>query len=442
MYWLTRWHRARLALLLMGSLVFYGFARADLVVLLVAVAGFGWIAGLWLARTQFKQAVLALAVGVLLLTLGLFKYGHLLIEHIRTLHFPGRVEAWILLLPLGISFFVFEIISYLVDIHRGALRPERSPFRFGLFVAFFPHLIAGPIMRGSDLLPQFDRMLRFDVYRTLSGARLFTLGFFKKVVIADTCARVVDPVFAAPATYSSLAVWIAALAYSAQIYGDFSGYTDMGRGAARMLGYELPLNFRNPYLATSPREFWRRWHMSLSSWLRDYLYRGLGGSRHGRTRTYFSLFATMVIGGVWHGSNWTFLVWGAYHGALLTVQRFATDRRITLTVSWPLRVIATFVAVTIGWVIFRSASLEAAATALNRMLIPTNGLALATDLMVIGIAGPIATLVYMALDETGGGPARWVVRPGVGQGLILGAAAASMFYLLPLSAQPFIYFRF
>lgn len=442
-YWLLPWHRARLLLLLVGSLAFYAFARADLLLLLFGVIALGWVTGLAVARPSIGRAALIAGVVLLLTTLATFKYGHLVLEDIRPyVRLPGRIEIWILILPIGISFFVFEVISYLADIRRRLIAPERSPFRFALFISFFPHLVAGPIMRGGDLLPQFDQPKRFDAARTFSGLQLFVLGFFKKVVIADSCARVVDATFGAPAEYSTIALWLGSLAYAAQIFGDFSGYTDMGRGTARMLGFEMPINFLQPYLASSPRDFWRRWHISLSLWLRDYLYRGLGGNRRGRVRTYLNLMVTMLLGGLWHGSNWTFLVWGGYHGLLLALQRLFERLGVRLRPPRVIGVAATFLLVMLGWVIFRSASLGDASTILIRLAVPSQGRDLSVELVTIALLSVAATFGYMLLAEGRPWFVRWITQPGWLQGAAWGGAAASVFYLIPLSAQPFIYFRF
>lgn len=264
-------------------------------------------------------------------------------------------------LPVGISFYTFESLSILTDVYKGRYPAPRLR-EHALFVSFFPHLVAGPILRGSELLPQL---------RALSGPRppvpwgralaFLSLGLFKKAVLADTLALYADPVFHAPTAYAAPKAWLAAVAFAFQIYYDFSGYSDMAEGSAALLGLRLKPNFRRPYAAVSLTDFWRRWHVSLSSWLRDYLYIPLGGSRHGAVRTYAALFTTMLLGGLWHGANFTFVAWGCFHGLGLGLER-ATGLGATEAGGWrrPLRQAATFGVVLLGWVVFRSANLAGA----------------------------------------------------------------------------------
>jgi alginate O-acetyltransferase complex protein AlgI len=268
-----------------------------------------------------------------------------------------------IILPLGISFHTFQGISYTVDIYRGKIPAVRSFVDFALFVAFFPQLVAGPIVRAVEFLPQMVKPRRATSTQVVEGLHWFLLGLFKKLFLADRLAQFVDPVFAHPETYDCVTHYWAVLAYAAQIYCDFSGYSDMALGCAKWFGFELPRNFHFPYLAASITDFWRRWHMSLSTWLRDYLYIPLGGNRRGVVRTYINLLLTMTLCGLWHGANWNFVVWGAYNGVLLTLHRIyvrAVDSGGWLQAvrAHPmfrlLAVTATFVLVTFGWVLFRS----------------------------------------------------------------------------------------
>jgi alginate O-acetyltransferase complex protein AlgI len=444
LYWAVRNDAVRLGIILMGSLLFYAYSRADFVVLLLGIIVFGWAAGLVIGRrAQDARVLLGLAVGVLLATLAVFKYGHLVIEPLAArVPVPGRLELWIAIMPLGISFFVFEVVSYLSDVRAGRVRPETSLFRFALFISFFPHLIAGPIMRAWDLLPQLGGTKRFVPERVVSGLQLFVGGFVKKVVIADSCGRVADVIFAGPSHFGTGALWIGAIAYTAQIFGDFSGYTDMGRGIARTLGYELPVNFVQPYLATSPRDFWRRWHISLSSWLRDYLYKPLGGNRRGEARSYVNLVVTMFLGGLWHGSNWTFAVWGLYHGALLAAQRVLGRWQAVPALPRPLASASTLLLVIFGWVVFRAASISDAAEMLGGMLLPRTGDGLRMENVLIALGGLAATLAWSGVIEFAPQLARRVVAGGRLQAAGWGVAAALLAYLVPIAEQPFIYFRF
>src|SRR5262249_42955235 len=281
------------------------------------------------------------------------------------------------ILPIGISFYTFEAISYVVDVYRGRLRAERDFAAFLLFILFFPHLIAGPIVRGRDFLPQVQRAKHWSWLRLQAGGELFLMGLFKKLAISDRMAAFADPVFANPDAFAGLAISLGVLAYAVQIYCDFSGYTDIAIGCAHMLGYKLAPNFNTPYLASNISEFWRRWHISLSSWLRDYLFIPLGGSRNGRWRTVRNLMLTMTLGGLWHGASWTFVAWGVLHGLLLIGHRAfagccagrpALERRLQSPPGTAARVLATFLCVCLGWVFFRATNFTVAMTMLERMV--------------------------------------------------------------------------
>ncbi len=278
-----------------------------------------------------------------------------------------------IVLPIGISFYTFQTLSYTIDIWRGTMRPARRVVDFAAYVSFFPQLVAGPIERAKSLLPQFEMRRQWNAERAGEGAMLFLWGLYKKTVIADNLAPIVNAAFAAPAETAPALMLLGVLAFAVQIYCDFSGYSDMARGLARMLGFELMLNFDLPYFSRTPSEFWRRWHISLSSWLRDYLYVPLGGNRAGGLATYRNLFLTMLLGGLWHGAAWTFIVWGAFHGAILALYRALSIDRviehakgsgavIVHVVAWGVMSILTLV----GWTFFRAQSLPDAFAALDR----------------------------------------------------------------------------
>ncbi|MFZ0593471.1 MAG: MBOAT family O-acyltransferase, partial [Bryobacteraceae bacterium] len=257
-------------------------------------------------------------------------------------------------------FYTFQEIAYIVDVYKGKQEPARSFADYALFVSLFPHLIAGPIQRPHHLLEQVRRPRRFDRTMFFDGMMLIAFGLFRKCVIADNCATLANAAFRGSLGYGFLPSFIAAFAFAFQIYGDFSGYTDIARGSAKLMGFEFVVNFRQPYLAASVRDFWRRWHISLSTWLRDYLYIPLGGNRGGRVRTLVNLLVTMLLGGLWHGANWTFIVWGGIHGFWLAVERLFTENA-----RWPLsRPVAkaisratTLAVVGIAWIFFRSLSI-------------------------------------------------------------------------------------
>src|SRR5213079_993531 len=310
-----------------------------------------------------RRARLVAAVVVPLGLLAYFKYTNFLVAQGWPLFGASRPPpVFAIVLPLGISFYTFETIAYVIDVYRRRIPAERDIVNYALFLLFFPHLIAGPIVRPGQLLPQLRRGRPLDWSRVEVGVRLFVLGMLKKAVVADQLALIVDPVFARPDSYATGTLWTAAVSYAVQIYCDFSGYSDMAIGAAHLLGITLPTNFRMPYFAANPAEFWRRWHISLSTWLRDYLYIPLGGNRHGERKTYRNLMLTMLLGGLWHGANWTFVIWGGLHGGGLSAERkFRNEAAARAGVVWKwLRRIFIFHVVCLAWIFFRAQSLSAA----------------------------------------------------------------------------------
>ena len=317
----------------------------------------------------------------------------------------------------------------------------RNPLDYALYILFFPHLVAGPVVRPVEFLPQIARPKRFDWARVQMGAQQFLVGLFKKTVIADQVATCIDPVFKDPGAYGSAALWLAVLGYAVQIYCDFSGYTDMALGLAQTFGFKLPNNFNAPYLASSPADFWRRWHISLSRWLRDYLYIPLGGNRHGPTRTMVNLFVTMLLGGLWHGANWTFVVWGAYHGILLAVQRLIPKNWAHPALR-PATTLLTFLLVCIGWVFFRAQSLADAGTILRGLVIPTRGLDLVGDGPLLVVVCLVTTLVGQALGQLKGSPRMLFRVPAPVAGAAMAAALTLALVLTPGEGKAFIYFQF
>lgn len=362
--------------ILAASYVFYAWWRVDFLLLLFGLTVFSYLLArrVMAAETGVKRKrLLALGIAVNLLTLGYFKYFNFGVAAMN----DGLVafgvpplEAWHVILPIGVSFFVFHCISYLVDVYRGDVETAHTFSDFAAFIALFPHLIAGPVLRYKDLAWQFEnRIHTMDKFN--EGAIRFTAGLAKKVLIADSIAPLADRMFAlSDPTFAES--WLGVLAYAAQLYFDFSGYSDMAVGLALMMGFRFIENFNQPYVSRSVTEFWRRWHISLSTWLRDYLYIPLGGNRKGTARTYVNLFLTMLLGGLWHGANWTFLLWGAWHGAFLALERVLGGKTgknpYPRGIAWPL----TFMAVLIGWVLFRAPDLRGA-TAMYRGMFGMNG---------------------------------------------------------------------
>jgi alginate O-acetyltransferase complex protein AlgI len=383
-YWLLRrWHRAQNILLLGSGYYFYACWNARLLSLLVLSTLMDFGCGLWVDREQRsrrRRVIVALSMALNLGLLGYFKYYNFFADSLQVLlarlGLPVPLAHLKIVLPIGISFYTFQSMSYVIDVYRRQIKPTRNLIQFATFVSFFPHLVAGPIMRPTTLLPQVAAPRRFKVDQLYAGAYLILWGLVKKVVVADNLAVIVNDLFGRWQTLDGGLALLALYAFAFQIYGDFSGYTDMARGIAKCLGFELALNFNLPYFATSPKDFWNRWHISLSSWLRDYLYIPLGGSRGGTIATCRNLMLTMVLGGLWHGAAWTFVVWGFYQGLLLVLHRAAAPAlervqpvdRIDRACWTGLRVFVTFHLVCLGWLIFRASSMEQVAGMLRAMI--------------------------------------------------------------------------
>jgi alginate O-acetyltransferase complex protein AlgI len=436
--------RARSALILAFSYAFYAWWRPEFLGLLVGVTlvsyGFALAIGAT-ADERRRYHLLAAGVSLNLLALGYFKYANFGIDSLNVLLSGlglNAVEYTRVILPIGLSFYIFHAISYLVDIYRREAKPAHHFIDFAAFIALFPHLIAGPVLRYHLLAEQFrSRVHSFDLFAR--GCMIFMIGFCKKVLIADSVAPLAEAAFSAPSpTFAD--AWTGTLAYTIQLFFDFSGYTDMAIGLALMIGFVFPENFNDPYLARSITDFWKRWHMSLSNWLRVYLYYGLGGNRSGMTRTYINLLLVMLLGGLWHGANWTFLLWGAWHGVWLVLERYRMDRTgHPLSESW-LAGAKTLLVVIIGWVLFRAADISSAERMFNGML-GMNGVAFSgpvewqvtpdrLGVLAIGIA-----LVYAMpwLKRQNSKQMRYLPIP-----LFLWAVAT----LSSQSFTPFLYFQF
>jgi D-alanyl-lipoteichoic acid acyltransferase DltB (MBOAT superfamily) len=377
--------RPQLGLLLFASYIFYGWWDWRFLILLGFSTLTDYSIGRWLGfeiDSTRRRRILTISVVVNLGILGFFKYFNFFADNfVHMVHWFGFEPSWTtvnILLPVGVSFYTFQSLSYTIDVYRGRCPVEHSLLRFASFVALFPQLVAGPIARAANLLPQFDAERSFDWQRTLSGLELIAWGYFLKLVLADTIGQqlAVDRSFEMPERYGASGHVIGAVLFAFQIYGDFAGYSAIAIGLARIMGFDLGINFRRPYFSATFSEFWQRWHISLSSWLRDYLYIPLGGSRRGALVTARNLFITMFLGGLWHGAAWTFIVWGLLHGLYLTLWHFG--ERVTKRVRWlssprayrfahiPLS-LAVFALTTLAWIFFRSPSLANATEILGRV---------------------------------------------------------------------------
>lgn len=368
--WLTSgWARFRTWFLIAASLYFYTSNNSWQVLLLITTTTVDYFASLAMSRSKderFRKLMLILSVTSNLGMLAYFKYYNFFGQSVAS--FAGMLgwrPDWVdanILLPVGISFYTFEALSYMIDVYRRKIPAERDYARLAFLVSFFPHLIAGPIVRAADFFPQIGRPPSMTVKNLELAVYLIAIGLFKKIVLADGLAPLADDAFTKPGEIGTIATWIGVYAFAFQIYFDFSGYTDIALGSAKLLGYELPPNFNRPYAATSITEFWRRWHMSLSTWLRDYLYISLGGNRM-KTRwgVYRNLILTMVLGGLWHGAAWHFVIWGFLHGVWLSLERaFArpdADNRPRSKLAVAVQTILVFHGVSALWMIFRAPSM-------------------------------------------------------------------------------------
>ncbi|BFM15411.1 MBOAT family protein [Maricurvus nonylphenolicus] len=362
--------RYRSWIILFGSYCFYAWWRVDFLLLFVAVTLWNYLIGLRIEASldNRRSARFWVTFGVVLnlSTLGYFKYVNFGVATVNAVFNQMGMDPWLVtqvILPIGISFYIFQAISYIIDVYRKDTPATHNLIDFAAFIALFPQLIAGPVLRYKDVAHQFQSRTH-SVSKFSEGVQRFMLGFIKKVIIADSIAPLVNAGFALE-NPTMLDTWVTVLAYTAQLYFDFSGYADMAIGLGLMMGFKFVENFKHPYISQSITEFWRRWHISLSSWLRDYLYVPLGGNRNGKVKTYRNLLLTMILGGFWHGANWTFLVWGIWHGSLLAIEKAvglnvsAESARDRFVIT---RWVLTLFLVMLGWVVFRAETITSAMT--------------------------------------------------------------------------------
>lgn len=447
-YWLAP-PRFQHVILLISSLSFYYYAGIVDSILLLASVGVNYPIAMLMAKSDGsrRRGFVTFAVVLNLGILGYWKYRGFVVENVAQL-FPSlnlRIDRAAIDrdLPLGISFYLFQLIAYQVDLYRREIEPEKKFWRLLLYVLFFPHHQAGPIMRPAKFLPQFYGEKTWSRTAMESGAWLLLIGLAKKCG-ADAMAPVVDDFFgrAARGAVPAWQAWRAALAFGFQIYGDFSGYSDIAVGIALMLGYQLDVNFKQPYVSADPSEFWRRWHITLSQWLRDYLYISLGGNRHGELRTYVNLLITMVLGGLWHGASWMFILWGAIHGVFLVAHR-AWPRLLAYR---PLGVVITFIVVTAAWVPFRATSMTQTGRILGAMFFIGRGpgdtlAAWGVQLAWTALVLSIYAVEYLGRSRADRVNAWWSRTPSPARGFLLATAVAAVVLTLS-SSSTYVYFRF
>ena len=445
--------RARNLLLLLASYYFYMNWQPAYALLLLTSTLVTYLAALGIARFPDRGRKKACLVGSLVLNLAilfLFKYYNFLATNVEALlHATGTgidIPEFGLLLPVGISFYTFQALGYSIDVYRGDTQAERHFPTYALFVSFFPQLVAGPIERSRNLLPQFKQQHRFDYESVMAGVRLMVWGYFVKLVLADRCGIYVDTIFNNIDKHNGGSYLLASLLFPFQIYGDFAGYSLIAIGVARVLGFRLMENFHRPYFACTVGEFWHRWHISLSTWFKNYVYIPLGGNRVGRLRNYFNLLVTFVVSGIWHGANWTFFLWGTLHGLLLCIekalgigkQRFTGFRRFC---HWAV----TFALVCFAWILFRANTLHDAITVVSGIFcqagLPDVSFAMFTDLCLAALAIGVVLLKEMAEEfhwnvQVAESPS-WLVRHSY---LVLLIACILLFGVL--GGDQFIYFQF
>lgn len=441
--------RTRNAVLLTASLLFYAWGEVEFVLLLLVSIGSNYCLGLWIDRFPQRRLPISCGIAVNLLLLGYFKYANLLVETFSStaLEFGASATPWDNVhLPLGISFFTFQSMSYLLDIHRGQAKVERNPLSLGLYISMFPQLVAGPIVRFKAVARQIHRRTH-TTDRIILGCTFFAIGLAQKVLIANTVAVAADGIFALDAARLSMSLaWLGIVAYTVQIYFDFNGYSNMAIGLGLVMGFKFPRNFNYPYIAESITDFWRRWHISLSSWFRDYLYIPLGGNRGSKFRTYVNLCTVFLLCGLWHGASWTFLFWGIYHGMFLAIERAGMSNYLK-QLPRVFRHAYLLVVVMFGWVIFRADNFDHLRLFLSAMLgfdnvahnLPPT-LYLTRDVAIaLGIAVLASTPWYGAI------PSSWrnhVAAVAANRLFIMCVFALSLIFVSSGTYNPFIYFRF
>ncbi len=438
----------RRVILLVASYVFYLSWNYKFVVLLLGLTAVDYGAAIAIESASIfrKKPFLLISLAANLGMLGFFKYYNFFADNLaQLLRVPPHSWALSIVLPLGISFHTFQSISYVVDVYRGEQKAIRNPIDYALFISFFPQLVAGPIVRAREFFADLNAWKHPAQEEVLRGTLLIVLGLTKKMAFADQFAQIADSYFQNLAAHpGSWAAWSGVFAFAMQIFFDFSGYTDMAIGMALLLGFHFPVNFRRPYLAFSITDFWHRWHISLSRWLRDYLYIPLGGNRGGRWMTYRNLMLTMLLGGLWHGASWNFVIWGGYHGALLGIERMMGRREFEKKPPlwlYPFRALITFALVCIGWVFFRAATFADSRYVISQMFRGSGPVEILAPPWLFAMTG--VSLVIAIIEEK----FEWTEK--LSRGPAWAYAAFTILLLLTVEligvtekALPFVYFQF
>ncbi len=449
-------HRWQNVFLLIASYVFYGSWNWKFLSLILISTCIDFLVSQRIAQVssaKSRKSLLLISIASNLGILGLFKYYNFFIEQFlflcRALGLSADVASLNVVLPVGISFYTFQTMGYTIDVYRGVAKPEKRFWDFALYVCFFPQLVAGPIERFNRLMPQIhDRRVWRPEY-FVEGLYHVIVGLFKKIVIADNMAPIVNAVFSTPTDQlAGTECFLGVLAFAFQIYGDFSGYSSIAQGAARWLGFDLMYNFKMPYFASSPSEFWQRWHISLSAWLRDYLYIPLGGNRRGTINTYRNLMLTMTLGGLWHGAGWTFILWGVYHGVILCAYRFVgnqvrAQRSLVGEISTRLKMPVMFVLTLMGWLLFRAESVGQVLGFLRRTTCSWEVTPLSIYLASLIGFFTLPMLAYEFVLYRCGNDMLWLIRqPWYCRALVYGYCFYMMLLFTSGQPQEFIYFQF
>lgn len=441
----------RNTILLIASLLFYAWGEGTYLLIMLASIGINYSLSIRMDRKsgKLRQCWLTAALVFNLSLLGFFKYANFLVNNLNILlsgiQLP-QVYLPAVHLPIGISFFTFQAIAYVMDVYRRKIAAQNEVFKLGLYISLFPQLIAGPIVRYTQIHEALDQRVSTLESRAL-GVQRFVIGLAKKVLIADTLGLVADQIFALPdGTMEASTAWLGILAYTFQIYYDFSAYSDMAIGLGQIFGFHFPENFNYPYISRSLREFWQRWHISLSTWFRDYLYIPLGGNRISRTRTFFNLGLVFFLCGLWHGASWNFIIWGLFHGCFLILERTAFGKWLEASPNW-MQHFYLLTVVVIGWVFFRAEDLDQAMQYFAALLGQSDspryypGLYLNPEIQValvlaLAFAGPIFPIIQKASQRQG------IFGQALYLSALLGLFLWSLTTIMASSYQPFIYFRF